>query len=65
MSVLALVVISYERLTCDAGKKLLRKVLYLTARKGHKLVALQKIENTLPKQICDNAYVVSKVETLA
>ena len=51
--------------TCDAGKQLLCKMLYLTARKRYKCVALQKIKNALAKQIRDYADVISKVEAFS
>ena len=37
----------------------------LTAWEGHEAVALQKVENTLTQQICDDTYVVPEVEAVA
>ena len=51
--------------TSYAGEKLPGKALDLAARKGNKLVALEKVEHTLAKQVCDYAYMVAKVEAIA
>ena len=56
---------SMGRLTSDTGEKLPGKALYLAARKGHKTIALQKIEDALSKQIRDNANVVAKVKAVS
>ena len=50
------------RLTSNTGKELPGKVLNLRARKRHEAVPLQEIKDALPKQICDNAYMISEVE---
>ena len=51
--------------TSYAGEELPGKALDLAARKGNKLVALEKVEYTLAEQVCDNAYMVAKVEAIA
>ena len=51
--------------TSYAGEKLPSKALDLAAREGNKLVALEKVENTLAKQVCDYAYMIAKVEAIA
>jgi len=51
-------------LTSNAGEELSGKALNLAVRKWHKLVALEKIEYTLTKQIHDNTNVASVVETI-
>ena len=50
--------------TSHASEKLAGKALYLAAWEGNKLVALEKVEHTLAKQVCDYAYVVAKVEAI-
>ena len=40
-------------------------MLYLTARKRHKRVAFEKVENALPVKICDDADVIPEIETFA
>ena len=50
--------------TSHAGKKLPGKALNLAAWEGNKLVALEKVEHTLAKQVCDYAYMVAKVEAI-
>lgn len=52
-------------LTSHAGEKLTSERLNLTAREGNKSVALQKVEDALSQQICDNADVVAEVKTIA
>jgi len=39
--------------------------LYLSAREGDKTVALQKVEDALPKQVRDDTYVISVVERVS
>ena len=51
------------RLTGNAGKQLLRKMLYLAARKGCESIPFQEIKDRLPKQVRDNADVIPKVKT--
>lgn len=51
-------------LTSNAGEKLPRKALNLTARKGHELVALEEVENALPKKVGNNTYVVPEIEAV-
>lgn len=54
-----------RKLTSNAGEKLARERLNLTARKGNKSVALQEIKHTLAQKIRDDADVVSEVEAIA
>ena len=51
--------------TSYAGEKLPGKALNLAARKRDKLVALEKVEHTLTKQVCNYAYMIAKVEAIA
>jgi len=37
----------------------------MTAGKWNKLIALQKVKDTLAEQICDDANVISEVESVA
>ena len=53
------------RLTSNAGEKLAGKTLYLAAGERHKTIALEKVEDALTKQICDNAYMIAKVEAVS
>lgn len=53
-----------EILTCNAGEQLLCKMLDLAAGKGHKIIALQEVEDALAEQVGDDADVVPKVEAL-
>ena len=53
-----------EVLTCNAGKQLLCKMLDLAAGKGHKIIALQEVEDALAEQVGDDADMVPKVEAL-
>jgi hypothetical protein len=39
--------------------------LYLRAREGDETVALQEVENALPKQIRNDTYVISVVERIS
>lgn len=54
-----------DLLTRNTGKKLPCKILYLTVWKGYKHVAFQKIEYTLPEQVCDNTDMTSIIETVS
>lgn len=54
-----------EALTCHTGEQLPSKVLNLTTGEGDEAVALQKIKNTLPKQVRDNANMVAIIEAIA
>ena len=40
------------------------KALNLAAWEGNELVALEKVEHTLAKQVCDYANMVAKVEAI-
>ena len=51
-------------LTSNAGKKLPGKALYLAAWERHEPIALEKVEDTLSKQVCDNAYVIAEIEAV-
>lgn len=51
--------------TSNAGEQLPGKALYLTTRKGHELVALEKVKNALTKQIRHNAYMISEIEAIS
>lgn len=48
--------------TSNTGEKLSSEILYLCARKRHKAVEFQKVENTLSKKIGDYTDVISKIE---
>lgn len=37
----------------------------LTAREGHKLVALEKVEDALPKKVGDDTYMIAKIEAIS
>ena len=52
-------------LTGYTGKKLSGKILDLCTRERHKIIALQKVENTLSQKIGDNADMVAIVEAVA
>ena len=54
-----------ETPTGHAGEQLPSKILNLTAGKGNEAVALQKIKNTLPKQVRDNANVIAIIKAVA
>lgn len=54
----------YSRLTRHAGKQLSGKVLNLTIGERHESVSFQKVEDTLAKQIHDNADVPSIIEAI-
>ena len=43
------------KLTCNTGEKLTCKVLNLAAGKGNKIIALEKVKDTLSKQVGDDA----------
>lgn len=53
-----------ELLTCNAREQLLCEMLDLAAGKGHKIVALQEVEDALPEQVGDDADVIPEVEAL-
>lgn len=53
---------SSEILTGNAGEELTSELLDVTAGEWHKIVQLEKVKNTLAKQICDDADVVPEVE---
>lgn len=48
--------------TGNAGEQLARKLLNVTAGEGHVLIALEKVEDALAEQVCDDADVVSEVK---
>ena len=50
--------------TSNAGEELSSKALDLTARKGHKSVALEKVEDALAKKVCDDANMITKVKAV-
>lgn len=50
------------QLTSNTGKQLAGKLLYVAAGKRDKLVALQKVKDTLSKQISDNADMIPEIE---
>ena len=52
-------------LTSNARKQLSSEVLNLAAWKRYKAVTLQEIENALPKKVCNDTNMVSKVERIA
>lgn len=54
-----------DTLTSNTREELPSKALDLTARKRHKSISFQKIENALSKEVGNDAYVVSKVERIA
>lgn len=54
-----------ETLTCNTGQQLPGKALNLAAWKRHKLIPLEKVENALPKQVGNDAYMVPKIEAVA
>ena len=49
-------------LTSHAGEKLLREMLYLTARERHECISLQEVEHTLPIEIGHQADMIPEVE---
>ena len=51
--------------TSYAGEKLSGKALDLAAWEGNKLIALEKVEHTLAKQVCDYAYMIAEVEAIS
>lgn len=54
-----------EALTGHAGEQLPSKVLNLATGKGDEAVSLQKIKNTLPQQVRDNANMVAIIKATA
>lgn len=52
-------------LTRHTGQQLPGKALNLATWKRHKLIPLEKVENALPQQVGDNAYMVPKIEAVA
>lgn len=48
----------------DTGEQLLRKFLDVRTGEGHEAVALEKVEDALPVQICHDADVVSEIEAV-
>jgi hypothetical protein len=54
-----------RKLTRNAREQLASKLLNLTAWEWHKTIALQKVKDTLPQQIGDDADVIPKVEAVA
>jgi hypothetical protein len=54
----------HAKLTSNAGKQLASKLLDLTAREWYETIALEEIEHTLSQQVCNNANVVSEIETI-
>lgn len=53
------------RLTGNARKELAGKALDLTVGKRHKAVSLEKVKNTLTKEVHDNAYMPPIIEAIA
>jgi hypothetical protein len=53
------------KLTGNAGEELAGKLLDVSAGKGHKLVALEKVKDALAQQVGDDADVVAKVKRVA
>lgn len=49
----------------NAGKQLLCKLLDVRAGKWHETVGLEKVEDTLTVQVCDDADVVAEVEAIS
>ena len=49
-------------LTGNTGEQLSCKVLNLTAWERHETIALEKVEHTLTKQVCDNANMIAEVK---
>lgn len=58
-------VASRETLTCNASEELSGKTLNLTVRERHKVVALEKVEDTLSEQVGDDADMTSIIETVS
>lgn len=56
---------SKKKLTSDTGQQLPSKALNLAVRERNELVALQKVEDTLAKQIHDDTYVTTVVKGVA
>ena len=52
-------------LTGNTSKKLASKALYLAARERYKLIAFEKVKDTLSKEIRDNAYMIPEVEAIS
>lgn len=51
--------------TSNAGEQLAGKILNLAVGEGHKVVALEEVEDALAKQVHDDAYVAAVVEAIA
>lgn len=51
--------------TSDAGEELPSEALDLTARKGHKPIALKEVEDTLAQKIRDNANMITEVKAIS
>ena len=54
-----------QRLTGYAGEQLPCKALDLATGKWYELIALEKVKDALAEQVCDNADVVSEIETVS
>jgi hypothetical protein len=52
-------------LTSYTRKELSGEALNLRAREWHKSISLEEVEDALPKEVCDNADVVSEVERIS
>lgn len=53
------------RLTGYTGEQLSRKLLYVSARKWDKLVALEEIKDALTEQVGDDTNVVPEIKSVA
>ena len=52
-------------LTGHAGEQLAREILNLRTWERNESISFEKVEDTLPKQVCDNANVVAEVERIS